>query len=405
MPSPGRTFSACLAAAAVLLGACSDGGGGAPEATAQPTAAASLAAVGAVQSSVSILRANLTALLQEHVFLTGATTATLIAGQDPAPAAAVLDANSVALSNVIGAVYGEAGAQQFLDLWRRHIGLLVDFARASAANDEAGIAAAKAGLETYREDVATFLNTINPNLARDAMVEDQKSYLGGLQSAIGAQAEQDPMAAAKLQTAAEHMPRTAAVLVAGIAKNHPGVFAGRFDGSAATLRSLLLAKLQEHVYLSSIAAGTILAQGESKEPVATVDANSVELANVIGSQYGDEAARQFLAIWRGHVASLLDYARARAVGDNAGAQAAATELSAGSGRFGAFLHAANPRLDQAALTTDLISQVRALLTAIDTQAAGSPSRFANLHAVAGRARAMAERLSTGIASQFPARFS
>lgn len=405
MPRSRRSVPAFLVAAAVLLGGCSDGGESAPEAEAPPSAAASLASVGAVQSAASILRANLTTLLQEHVFLTGATTAAVVGGQDTAPASAVLDANSVKLSYVIGAVYGEAGAAQFLDLWRRHIGLLVDFARASAAADEAGITAAKDGLVAYQDEVAVFLNTVNPNLAKAAMAADQKSYLGGLQAAITAQGKGDAAAPGKLKTAAEHMPRTAAVLVAGITKNHPGMFAGRVDGSAATLRSVLTAKLQEHTYLSWITAGVIAAGGDAKASVAAVDENSVELANIIGTAYGDEAASTFLELWRVQVVSYVDYARARAGGDTTGAPAAAGRLAGEPAKVAAFLHAANPYLDQAALTADLAAHSRSLLAAIDAQALGAPSRFADIQAAASRAPGMAVRLSTGIATQFPARFS
>ena len=400
-----RRLLACLAASAALLGACGNGGDDTPAAEAPPSTAARIAAVTAVRSPASILRANLTALLQEHVFLTGATTSTLIAGQDAAPATEVLDNNSVALSNVVGAVYGPEGAAQFLDLWRRHIGLLLDFARASAAGDEAGIATAKGGLDAYRDEMATFLNTANPNLAEADMADDQRTYLSGIQSAITAQAKGEPTAAGKLKTAAEHMPRTATVLVAGIAKNHPGMFEGRVDGSAATLRSVLASKLQEHVYLAWVATGVIAVDGETKEPVAAVDDNSVELANIIGSAYGDEAAKQFLGLWRDQVAAYVDYARARAGGDTTGVQAATARLAPEPARFAAFLHAANPHLDQAVLAAEFTAHTRALLAAIDAQAAGAPSRFADVHNAAGRTPELALRLSTGIVTQFPGRFS
>lgn len=405
MPSPRRrTVFALLAAAAVLLGACSDGDSS-PAAEAPPSAAAVTAAAGAVQSPASILRANLTSLLQEHVYLTGATTATVVAGQDPSSAAAVVDTNSVALSNVIGSVYGLPTAEQFLGLWRRHIALLVEFARSSAAVDEPALAAAKAALEAYKQEMAVFLNTTNPNLAEEAMVEDQDTYLSGLQSVVTAQVEAAPTAPVKLKTAAEHMPRMAAVLVAGITKDHPDMFQGTFDGSAATLRSVFAANLQEHAYLSWFTAGVVAAGGDSKDAVAAVDENSVELANVLGSAYGDEAASGFLELWRAQVSSYVDYAQARAAGDAAGAQAAASRLADEPAKVGAFLHAANSRFDQATLTAELTAHSRSLLAAIDSLVSAGPTRFADIHAVAGRTPGMATRLSTGIASQFPSRFS
>src|SRR3546814_13964223 len=73
-----------------------------------------------VETGAAELRAGLTSLLQEHVYLAGAAISTAVqAGGDmeaPAVVSAVdtLDANSVALSEAISSVYGEEGGAQFL---------------------------------------------------------------------------------------------------------------------------------------------------------------------------------------------------------------------------------------------------------------------------------------------------
>lgn len=405
MRSRHRRFLACLVGAASLTAACGGGEGS----TADPRALEAAGPPGdgakAVGTAASILRANLTGLLQHHVFLTGLATGAVVAGQDPAPASAVIDQNSVSLSFVIGAVYGEERSAQFLDVWRRHSASLLEFAAGSATADVARVDKAKAELETYKSDVALFLNTVNPNLAKDAMAEDQKEYLGGLQSAITAQAKKDPKSVDKLKDAAEHMPRTAALLAAGIVKQAPKAFGGKADSSAATLRSGLTSELQEHVYLLAGVTGTVLGQGDTKEPVAALDASSTELAQVIASAYGDDAGRQFLIQWRRHIGLVVDYARGYQAGDQAAVTKAAAELGAYRNSFSAFLHAANPNLTTDDLSANLGAHLNAVLGVVDAQAAGDPASVAALRAAGEQAAGTATLLSSGLATQFPSRFS
>lgn len=405
MRSTYRRVVASLAVAAVLGAGCSDGGGGEETAAAPSPVGLANPGVLASRSSASILRANVTGLLQQHVFLTGLTTATMLGGQDPAPASAVLDGNSVALANVVGAVYGPEGSQRFLELWRRQTTLLLDFARNTASGDTGALDQTKAGLAAYGEELAEFLNTANPQLAKEALADDQKTLLSGLQSAITAQTEKDPAAVTKLKDAAEKSPRTAAVLVAGIAKQFPASFPGRVDGSAATLRSVLTSRLQEHVYLVWLTTGDVLANADTKESAAALAANSVGLANVIGSAYGDDAARRFLELWRTHIGFLVDYARGQRARDQAQVTKAVADLATFGPGFAAFLGAANPNLDEAALTGDLSVHTSSLLAAIDAQSTNAPARFTLVQAAAHHMAAMAARLSADIAEQFPGRFS
>ncbi|MGH9164150.1 MAG: hypothetical protein ACRDZW_01380 [Acidimicrobiales bacterium] len=400
-----RRVLASLALVAMVGGACGgdDEGGGASGDEPKVAAGAGLG-VSATQSSISILRSNLTGLLEQHVFLTGLTTAAALSGGDPAPPSAVLDQNSQALALVVGAVYGDEGSQAFLDLWRRQVSLLLDFGQASAAGDTAKLDATKAALDVYRDELATFLNTANPQLAKDALLDDQKTYLGGLQQAITAQAKQDPTAVAKLAKAAQHMPRTAAVLAAGIAKQRPA-FGGLVDGSAATLRAVLTSRLQEHAYLVWLTTGVILARGDSKPAADALDANSTELANVVSGAYGDAAAASFLTLWRTHIGFFVDYAQATLAADTAKAAQARSQLDGFGASLGAFLHAANPNLDAAEVAADLRAHTTSLLTAIDAQATGDASQFAKIQAAAGRMAMTAELLAGAIAGQFPARFS
>lgn len=175
-------------------------------------------------TSASELRAGLTALLQEHVYLAGIATGTALGGGDLAAPAATLDANSVRLSEAIASVYGDDAGETFLGLWRKHIEFFVDYTTASATGDEAGKEAARAGLDAYREDFGAFISSANPNLPKDAVAEALIPHVATLFAAIDAQAASDPGQFDALAEAASHMPETARVLASGIAQQFPKKF-------------------------------------------------------------------------------------------------------------------------------------------------------------------------------------
>ncbi|HUF33719.1 MAG TPA: hypothetical protein VMN58_10990, partial [Acidimicrobiales bacterium] len=156
-------LGAGLALAALLGAACgTDDGGtastGDPATETTDEDGTTNASDTSVDTGAADLRAGLTALLQEHVYLAGTAIATAVGdGGDleaPATASAVatLDQNSVALSEAISSVYGEAGGEQFLALWRDHIGFFVEYTLAGAGGDQAGQDQARAELDGYRTE-------------------------------------------------------------------------------------------------------------------------------------------------------------------------------------------------------------------------------------------------------------
>lgn len=184
----------------------------------------STGATPATNSSAAELRAGLTALLQEHVYLAGIATGTALSGGDLGPPAAALDQNSMGLADAIGSVYGAAAGESFLALWRKHIQFFVDYTKATATGDAAAKAAAVADLDGYGADFGAFLESANPNLPKEAVAEELKPHVATLLAAIDAQAIKDPSQYEKLRMAAEHMPMTAKVLAAGIATQFPKKF-------------------------------------------------------------------------------------------------------------------------------------------------------------------------------------
>jgi hypothetical protein len=175
-------------------------------------------------SKAAELRAGLTNLLEEHVYLAGIATGTALSGGDLKPAADALDENSVALSDAIKSVYGDAAAQTFLGLWRTHIGFFVDYTNAVATGDDAAKQKAIDDLTGYTKDFSAFLAGANPKLDQATLAEGLKMHAETLFAAIDAQAAKDPSQYTKLRAAAQHMPDFAKILADGIVQQFPEKF-------------------------------------------------------------------------------------------------------------------------------------------------------------------------------------
>ena len=352
------------------------------------------------------LRAGLTGLLQEHVYLAGLAVHAVVAskGDTESPASksaiAALDANSVALSKAVGAAYPDA-EQPFLDSWRQHIGFFVDYALGVATKDQAKVDKAKTDLDGYRTSFGQLINSVVPELPADAVAEELTPHVQTLFAAIDAVVAGSPEQYALLQEAANHMPMTAATLAGGIAANKG--LEGDPASPASELRSGLTALLQEHVYLAGIAidaavgAGGDLEQPLPKAAVAALDANSVALSKAVGAAYPDAEA-PFLDSWRQHIGFFVDYTLGKATKDQAKVDKAKTDLDGYRTSFGQLINSVVPELPADAVAEELKPHVETLFDAIDADVAGSPDVFPKLQAAAAHMPMTAATLSAGIAA-------
>jgi hypothetical protein len=200
-------------------------GASATDQTTSTAATADQTATQGTESGASQLRAGLTSLLQEHVYLAGITTGEALAGHDYKPAAAALEANTQGLQDAVASVYGDAGGKQFGDLWRKHIGFFVDYTTGKATKDQAMVDKAKADLDGYRADFGAFIESATKGgLPKQAVADELKPHVESLFAAIDAQAAKDPGQFGLLKAAAGHMPMTADVLAGAIAKQYPDKF-------------------------------------------------------------------------------------------------------------------------------------------------------------------------------------
>src|SRR4051812_49066754 len=279
------------------------------------TTTANASAKLATETGAATLRANLTDLLEEHVYLAGIAVSTGVnSGLTSAAfkaAAATLDTNSVALSQAIGSVYGKDAGQGFLALWRKHIGMFVAYTKGLATHDTRAAAKAQKDLDGYRSSFANFLHSANPNIDVSATADDLQMHVRTLSAAIRAVVGKQGDAFAKLRLAAQHMPGTAAYLAGAIAQQQPKKFDGDVKSPASELRSGLTGLLVEHVYLAGITVNTGVTAGLDapafRAAAATLDANTKDLAKAIGSVYGESAQKRFLQLWRAHIGFFVEY--------------------------------------------------------------------------------------------------
>jgi hypothetical protein len=398
-----RRLAGVITAAALATAACSSTTAAGPATTVATTTTVVGGATPAETVAAS-LRANLTALLVSHSFLTALTTSTAVSGGDPGPATAVVDTNSHALADIVGAAFGPPAGAQFYGLWAGHVGSLLAYAKAKAANDTAGLAGAKKDLDTFRTALGTFFNGVDVNLLGSAVADEFSSDIQAQLTEIDAQSTHSTMEYADLSAAAAPFPHAAEVLAAGIAKRFPSRYPGTATGAAANLRAGLTAALVSHVYLTGVTTAAILVGGNVPPAADTLATNTQALANVVASVYGDPVARQFSTLWSGHVGQFTAYAAAVKAGDSAGAAAAKSSALGFPSQFGAFAATQISGLSANALTSEFIPVVTAQLAAIDAQAAQSTTQFDQLRQAADLVGPMATRLSEGIAEQFPQRF-
>lgn len=314
-------------------------------------------------------RVVLTRLLGEHALLAAnATVKGLSGAPDFEASAEALDENSVELGKVIGSVYGEEAENEFLKQWRDHIRMFVDYTTATATDDSAAKEKAVAELGGYAKNFGSFM--AGAVGLPDAPVQDGlKAHVAQLTAAIDAANAGDfDVAYTKVREAYHHMGATAAVLSEAIAKQQN---LGDSTTKVAETRALLGAQLGEHAGLAALATSKGLTGAPDFEATAkALDANSVELAETIGSVYGEEAQNEFLKQWRDHIRMFVDYTTATAKGDEAGQEKAKAELASYGKNFGSFLGGAVD-LPKEAVQQSLDVHVEQLIGAIDAFAKAS----------------------------------
>ena len=200
---------------------------GEPVARAEARQGHAMTAMATSSTKASGLRSTLNTLFQEHIYLAAAATGAALGGREAEfkAAAAALDANSVAISRAIGSVYGQGAEDAFLPLWRKHIGMVVEYTVGVVTNDKSKQDKAVADLIGYTQDFGAFLQSANPNLPKSVVADLVKHHVVTLKEVIDAQASKDQAKTyLAMRTAAGHMQMIADPLAEAIVKQFPEKF-------------------------------------------------------------------------------------------------------------------------------------------------------------------------------------
>lgn len=182
----------------------------------------------------------------------------------------------------------------------------------------------------------------------------------------------------------------------------------RTTDKAADLRVTLNRLFGEHVELAIQATQAGYA-GEANAPALakSLDRNSVQIADAIGSVYGPAARNKFLNgrfMWRDHIRFFGQYAGALAKHDKTGEARAVSNLKGYIEAFSGFLATATG-LPQSALRASITEHVMQLKGQLD---AYSKHRYAKSYALEHAAYVhmgmTADTLAGAIVKKFPAKF-
>ena len=393
-----------------------DSGSGSTDSSETPSGDA--AAVGP-DTPASTLRAGLTGLLSEHVYLAALATGAALRGDDAGFEAFATalngpeDSNTADLVDGITAAYGEEVGTAFDGLWRSegHIPAVVAYTQAVAADDQAAADAAVEDLLAYAETFGETLNSVNENLPADAVAEGVTGHITTLKDVIDAQKAGDqPRVYSSLRTAYHHMGELAATLAGATAQKFPDQFTGDPASPAAGLRATLTSLLREHVLLASSATGAALGGRQPQFEAAAAALNGPDASNTadlvagITSVYGEEVGTAFDGLWRseGHIPAVVAYTQAVAADDQAAADAAVEDLLAYAETFGETLNSVNENLPADAVTEGVQGHATTLKAVIDAQKAGDAAAVARLvrEAVA-HMNHLADAIATATYAKFP----
>jgi hypothetical protein len=423
-----RAAVAALAMVAVLTAACgqdNDEGAAAPKAEQnQPASTANSGEVtpAGVDTGAATLRAGLTDLLSEHVYLAALATGAALRGDNAGfeSFATALNgptnSNSADLVAAVGSAYGPEVGKAFDGLWRsdKHIPQFVAYTQATAKGDKAAQDAAVTQLKAYAKEFGTTLNSVNDKLPADVVEKAIVEHATELIAVINAQKAGDqPVVYQALRSAYGHMSHTAEALAGGTVAKFPDKFDGAVNAKAADLRAGLGLLLREHVWLAGSATGAALGGRMPQfEAVAAAlngptNSNSADIVAAVGSVYGADVQKAFDGLWRSekHIPQFVAYTQAAGKGDQAAKDAAVTQLKAYAKEFGTTLNSVNDKLPAEAVESAIVEHATTLLAVIDSQAAKDPAKAATaLRAAVSHMSMSAQAIAGGTYAKFPEKF-
>ncbi len=389
----------------------------------QPTTGATTAPSAAPSSNTgaATLRAGLTGLLSEHVYLAALATGSALRGDTKGFEAYATALNGPTNSNTsdlvaaITSVYGADVGKAFDGLWRSngHIPGFVAYTQAVAANDKPAADKAVADLLAYAKTFGTTMNSVNSNLPAAAVEEGVKMHITTLKAVVDAQKAGDQTAVyTSLRVAYAHMADFAATLAGATVAKYPNID-GSATSKAATLRAGLTSLLREHVLLAASATGGALGGRAPQFDAAAAalngptNSNTADIVAAITSVYGADVGKAFDGLWRsnGHIPGFVAYTKAVAANDKPAADKAVADLLAYATTFGTTMNSVNSNLPAAAVTDAIKMHITTLKAVVDAQKAGDATLTATtLRAAVAHMSDTAAVLADATVKKFPEKF-
>ena len=325
-----------------LVGCTSGSAADRPSAKAAPVHVHQKQAPAAAELTAVELRAQLEQLLGQHAFLTVRLTRSRLRGdEDLAQSAdAALSKNTADLGELIGSVYGADAAEQFEQLWFRHVTYLFNYARGVADNDAAVKSKARRDLDHYTRALSAFVETATKKaIPASVLATKLQMHVDQLLEQVDAYAaEEYERAFTVARESYAHMFPLGKALAAGIVTGEGKALPASFDSPERELQSQLGMLLGEHAELAVDAMRSGFSNfADFPAAAAALDQNTRELTGMIESVFGAASARSFQTLWSAHIDDFVTYTQALATDDAALEASAKERLERFNAHFATFL--------------------------------------------------------------------
>ena len=311
------------------------------------------------QSQAADLRTHLDLLLGEQVMIVAKETAAAVNHSDQYMSyTALLSTNAADLSGLMGRAFGNTTAAQFANVWSAQNGYLVDYAIGVVTHNDSKAKDAMTGLTGKFVPQFAQLITDSSRLPTDPVTQLTTQQVLENKALIDDLSAQKYSAFYKdLHTAYAQSFRLGDALATQIAASFPDKFPGDPSSRIVDARVSLNTLLQEHSYLATMATDSVVASRTAEKTAANdaLASNADMLGTVFAATFGNSAATQFDAVWKGRNTALVAYAS----GDAAAGRGLTDSFP---GEFASLAHVSK---------SQVTSQMSATIKVIDDQRAKS----------------------------------
>ena len=178
-----------------------------------------------------------------------------------------------------------------------------------------------------------------------------------------------------------------------------------FGLPAVQVRLALDRAMGEHAFLIIEVVRTGIVGGPEFEVAGEVlEANTVELVDLVEAAYGAGAGEPFAEQWRNHIAFIVDYTRAVAEGDADARDLASAQLETYTQDFSAFLAVANPTLPADAIEGLIREHVQQLQQVASFAREGFGDAYLSIRETYAHMFMIGDGLANGITARFAEKF-